>query len=220
MPGEFPSEPDADEAIAAANKLFAKPCLFEKSAVRIDDLPDDGVVEVAFAGRSNVGKSSLLNALIGRRDMARTSNTPGRTQALNLFNIADGALRLVDMPGYGYAKAPKTLVDGWNRLIQDYLRGRVELRRLCLLIDARRGVGPGDQAVMDGLDSAAVSYQVVLTKSDKLKPAELERVRAATEEALKKRAAARPEVLVTSSQKSRGIVELRAALVGLARPAL
>lgn len=211
------TEPETDaEALEAGRKLFARTCDFMKSVVRMDDLPPGDAVEVAFAGRSNVGKSSLLNALTGRKALARTSNTPGRTQALNYFSLADGALWLVDMPGYGFAKVPKHLVEGWTRLIHDYLRGRASLRRLCLLVDARHGLKPADIGLMDGLDKAAVSFQVVLTKIDKISEAQQRRVVDEVEAELKKHAAALPRVLVTSTKKGIGIDVLRAHLADLA----
>lgn len=207
-----------DEAIEAGRLLFAKECRFVIGVAGIGDLPADTLPEVAFAGRSNVGKSSLINALTGRKTLARTSNTPGRTQQLNFFDLG-GRLMLVDLPGYGYAKAPKGEVDRWNRLIRLYLKGRVGLRRLCLLIDSRHGVKAGDRQVMDLLDEAAVAYQLVLTKTDKIKRGELEtRIRDAAE-AIRKRAAASPQILATSAQDGTGIAELRAALAMLAAPA-
>ncbi len=171
---------------------------------------------MAFAGRSNVGKSSLLNALVGQHGLARTSNTPGRTQELNYFEVPGTRLFLVDMPGYGFAKAPKEKVDAWTALVKDYLRGRPSLVRVFLLIDARHGIKPPDLAVMELMDEAAVSYQAVLTKADKIKPHELERVRERTAEELAKHAAAYAEMLATSSQKGTGIAELRAEIARLA----
>lgn len=172
-------------------------------------------MEVAFAGRSNVGKSSLLNALTGRRQLARSSNTPGRTRALNLFARADGlGPVVVDMPGYGYAKAPKVEVAAWTRLVFDYLRGRPNLRRVYLLIDARHGPKPVDLEAMAVMDEAAVSYQAVLTKADKA--AGLDAIVAATQAALRRRAAAHPRVLATSAARNAGIEELRATIAALA----
>jgi len=183
-------------------------------------LPPQGPIEVAFAGRSNVGKSTLLNVLVGQRNLARASNTPGRTQALNFFvEEAEGdapSLALVDMPGYGYAEAPKAQVDAWNRLVRDYLRGRVTLRRVYVLIDARHGLKPNDIEVLDLLDKSAVSYQVVLTKADKVKPPALQERVAETLAAIARRPAAYPEVIATSAERGEGIEALREAIEGAA----
>lgn len=212
------ADPVADPAsIEAGRRLFAQDCNFVIGVTKMDDLPADDLPEVAFAGRSNVGKSTLINALTGRKTLARASNTPGRTQQLNFFDLG-GRLMLVDLPGYGYAKAPKGDVDRWNRLIELYLKGRVGLRRLCLLIDARHGLKPGDRRVMDLLDEAAVAYRIVLTKSDKARAADLDKHRQAIATEIAKRAAAGPEILVTSATKGIGIPELRAALATLATP--
>jgi len=197
------------EALEAGRKRFAGGAQFLLSAPHYGALPPTGPVEVAFAGRSNVGKSSLINALTRQNGLAKTSNTPGRTQALNFFAVGEG-LTLVDMPGYGYAKAPKATVDAWTALIHDYLRGRATLRRVYVLIDARHGIKTTDAPVFDTLDTAAVSYQVVLTKADKLKPGALRTVHEATGAALKKRPAAHPLVPVTSSAKGLGLDVLRA----------
>jgi GTP-binding protein len=178
-------------------------------------LPPPGPPEIAFAGRSNVGKSSLINAIAGRRALARVSNTPGRTQQINFFAVGD-ALIVVDLPGYGYAAAPKETVAGWTDLIKLYLKGRVTLRQVILLIDSRHGVKPNDVEIMDMLDRAAVPYQIVLTKADKLGVGQAERVRVATEAALLKHPAARTAVMVTSAEKKTGIEDLRALIVGLA----
>ena len=204
---------DTDDPAEAARKLFAGPIAFLKSAPTLEYLPAAAAPEVAFAGRSNVGKSSLLNALTNRNGLARTSNTPGRTQELNFFDVGQPlALRLVDMPGYGFATAPKDVVKKWRFLINDYLRGRQALKRAFVLIDSRHGVKPVDDDVMDMLDAAAVSYIVVLTKADKIKATELTDVLARTEASVRKRPAAHPHVLTTSSEKNMGIAELRTAL--------
>lgn len=184
-------------------------------AAQFDGLPPDELPEIAFAGRSNVGKSSLVNALTGRKTLARTSHTPGRTQQINFFDLG-GRLMLVDLPGFGYARAPKSAVHAWSALVRDYLRGRVGLRRICLLIDSRRGAGPRDVEVMDLLDKAAVPYQIVLTKADKTKTAALNACVADIAAALKPRAAAVPEILTTSARTGDGIPELRAILRTLA----
>ena len=181
-------------------------------------LPVTSLPEIAFAGRSNVGKSSVINALTGQTALARTSNTPGRTQQVNFFELGQ-QLMLVDLPGYGYAKAPKGVVKTWTGLAEQYLKGRPSLRRACLLIDARRGFMASDEAVMRALDEAAVSFLVVLTKSDKLKPAALERLRSECETVLKTHVAAYPLALPTSARNSDGIAELRAHLGALASPA-
>ena len=196
--------------------LFKGPCTFVKGVVRIDDLPRDGRPEIAFAGRSNVGKSSLINALTGQKSLARVSVTPGRTRELNFFTLGkDGRLLLVDMPGYGYARASKAEVKGWTRLIRDYLKGRRELKRVFLLIDARHGLKDADEPALDALGESAVSHQIVLTKADQVKAAELKERIAAIEAALKKRPAAFPDVLPTSSRTGEGIAELRAAIARL-----
>ena len=205
----------ADE-IVRGEALFKAPCEFVKGVVSIDALPQDGRPEIAFAGRSNVGKSSLINALTSRKTLARVSVTPGRTRELNFFTLGpDGALLLVDMPGYGYAKAPKSAVKGWTQLIQDYLRVRRELKRVFLLIDARHGIKANDRDTMTILDEAAVSYQAVLTKADKPKQSELAAVIAKTKAELSKRPAAYPQLLVTSARTGAGIPELRAAVATL-----
>ncbi len=194
-----------------AHKLFAGPCDFVKGVVDVDGLPQADMPEVAFAGRSNVGKSSLINALVNRHGLARTSNTPGRTQEINYFNLG-GKLHLVDLPGYGYAEAPKKRVQAWNQLIRDYLRGRVQLRRVYILIDSRHGVKPIDVEIMTLLDESAVSYQAVLTKTDKLKPGELAKVEASLAAKLAKRPAAFPSQMATSSVKTIGFEDLRGAI--------
>jgi GTP-binding protein len=205
------------EEIARGEALFKGPCVFVKGVTSIEALPDDGRPEIAFAGRSNVGKSSLLNALTGRKTLARVSVTPGRTREINFFTLGlTGALYLVDMPGYGYAKAPKSAVKGWTRLIGDYLRGRRELKRVFLLIDARHGIKPNDRETMKLMDESAVSYQAVLTKADKPKASGLEAVIAKAEAELAKHPAAYPQVLVTSARTGSGIPELRAAIAALA----
>ena len=195
--------------------LFTQNCDFLISAASFNQLPDTDLPEIAFAGRSNVGKSSLLNALTGRKNLARTSNTPGRTQQVNFFDLG-GRVMLTDLPGYGYAKAAKSVVDQWTRLIKSYLRGRVQLRRVCLLIDSRHGLKDTDREVMALMDEAAVAYQIVLTKCDKIKATELEKLLAKTDKEITKHVAAHPEILVTSSFKSLGIEEMRAALATLA----
>lgn len=202
------------ELIERARLLFAGRIEFLKSAPALHFLPDPDVPEVAFAGRSNVGKSSLLNALTGRKSIARTSVTPGRTQELNFFEVGDPTLlRLVDMPGYGFAKAPPKVVEQWRKLVRDFLRGRVVLKRALLLIDARHGIKEVDTEMMKMLDEAAVGYRVVLTKADKIKASELDQVYTETLAAARKRTAAYPEVLVTSSEKKMGIEDLRAAVL-------
>lgn len=201
--------------IETGRKIFAGACDFVMGVAALAQLPDPLSCEVAFAGRSNVGKSSLLNALTGRKALARTSNTPGRTRELNYFNIA-GALYLVDMPGYGYARAEKRLIEKWNALIRGYLRGRASLRRVFILVDSRHGLKAGDLETMDLLDETAVPYQIVMTKADKVKPEPLAAVIAGVTKALAKRPAAHPDIHLTSSVKGDGIAELRAEIVVLA----
>jgi GTP-binding protein len=200
--------------IEAGRLLFAREWRFATAAASLESLPKMRGVEIAIAGRSNVGKSSLINALTGRNALARTSNTPGRTQEL-IFFAGDPALTLVDMPGYGYAAAPKQKVQAWTELIHAYLRGRANLARVYVLVDARHGLKDADGPALDALSEAAVSHQVVLTKADQVKPVELAERIAATETALRKRAAAFPHVLTTSARDGTGIPELRAAIARL-----
>jgi GTP-binding protein len=201
----------APETVEAARKLFAGPCEFMAGATAVDALPEAGPPEIAFAGRSNVGKSSLLNALTGRKGLARASNTPGRTRELNYFDLG-GVLRLVDLPGYGYAEASARDIKAWSALTRDFLRGRQTLRRVLLLIDSRHGVKPTDVEVMDLLDAAAVSYAVVLTKIDKLQKREAEPAVSAAAGAIRKRPAAHPVVRAVSSAEGYGLSDLRADL--------
>ncbi len=216
--GDSGEEAARQAALEAGRLLFAKECKFLTAAAQDGQLPDLGLPEIAFAGRSNVGKSSLVNALTGRKTLARTSHTPGRTQQLNFFGLGE-RLVLVDLPGYGFARASKTDVKRWTGLTRNYLKGRSELRRVCLLIDSRHGLKDNDRDIMKELDVAAVSYQVVLTKTDKLKPTALAAVLKGVEAELAKRPAAHPDVAVTSSHKTQGIAELRATLATLAEPA-
>ncbi|HET9427905.1 MAG TPA: ribosome biogenesis GTP-binding protein YihA/YsxC [Allosphingosinicella sp.] len=202
---------DRDEL---ARRLFSGPVSFLKSAPQLQFLPDPTLPEIAFAGRSNVGKSSLLNRLTNRNGLARTSNTPGRTQELNIFEVGEPArLRLVDMPGYGFAKAPKDVARKWRFLINDYLRGRVVLKRTLLLIDSRHGLKDLDREVMKMLDDAAVSYRLVLTKADKIKATELAEVEARTVDESRRHPAAHPDIIVTSSETGLGMERLRSAVV-------
>ena len=209
------SEEERAAALAAGQQLFARPPRFLMGVADMRQLPPPFAAEVAFAGRSNVGKSSLINALFNRRDVARVSNTPGRTRELNYFTLADDRLALVDMPGYGYAKAPKSLVKKWQALVRDYLRGRPALRRVFILVDARHGIRPQDEAAMDLLDETAVNYQIVLTKADKMRKDALEKLVARTAAALEHRPAAYPEIHVTSARKKTGLEELRATIATL-----
>ncbi|MGP9804741.1 ribosome biogenesis GTP-binding protein YihA/YsxC [Paracoccus sp. NSM] len=207
------AEPDAETA-EAARLLFAGPVDFLKGVVAMDGLPPADRPEVCFAGRSNVGKSSLINALTGRKGIARASNTPGRTQEINYFTLGEKSY-LVDLPGYGFAKAPVAVVAKWQALLKNYLAGRPTLRRAFCLIDSRHGVKDVDHEIMKLLDKSAVPFQVVMTKTDKLGPSALKPVLAQVEEALQKHPAAYPEIVVTSSEKGHGIATLRAIIAGL-----
>ena len=203
-----------EDQLEAARVLFAREATFMMGAVAMDGLPDPDLPEVAFAGRSNVGKSSLINALVGMKKLARASNEPGRTREVNFF-VLDGRLRLVDLPGYGWAKASKSTVKQFQSVGRDYLRGRPNLKRAYLLIDARHGLKDVDIEPMDAFDKAAVSYQIILTKADKLKPSEVAAVTAKTQAAIAKRPAAFPRVLATSSEKGFGIPDLRAEIAAV-----
>ncbi|HLI67977.1 MAG TPA: ribosome biogenesis GTP-binding protein YihA/YsxC [Caulobacteraceae bacterium] len=205
------SDAFAPEALEAARVLFARPVRFELGAASVAGLPDPGLPEVAFAGRSNVGKSSLINALVGQKHLARASNEPGRTREVNLFRL-DERLRLVDLPGYGFARASKGEANRFQNLGRAYLRGRPSLKRAYLLIDARHGLKATDAPALDALDEAAVSYQIVLTKADKLKPAAVLAVTDAVLKAVSRRPAAFPRVLATSAETKQGLAELRAEI--------
>lgn len=194
--------------------VFSRPCTFLTSVYALDTLPTQNWPEVAFAGRSNVGKSSLINALFNHKGLAKTSSTPGRTQSLNFFNLGD-ILYVVDMPGYGYAEAPKSLVADWNKLLRTYLKGRPQLKRVFLLIDARHGLKDNDMEIMKMLDEAAVSYQIILTKEDKVKKDQVETVRYAIEKTFKEHPALHPNVLVSSSEKKTGVESIRRAVASL-----
>jgi GTP-binding protein len=218
-----PENDNQVEALGRARRFFAKPWIFVIGVPTMNFLPPEGPVEVAFAGRSNVGKSSLINALVNQKGLARTSNTPGRTQELNYF-VPDGfsgeegdlpPVAIVDMPGYGFAKAPKDQVAKWTRMVFSYLRGRSTLRRVFVLIDARHGLKANDLDVLNMLDTAAVSYQVVLTKADKIKIPALEILQNTIRQQIIKRPASYPVVLATSSQKHDGLDELRAEILSL-----
>jgi GTP-binding protein len=207
-------EGDSKELAERARKLFAGPVDFLKSAPGLKFLPDAEAPEIALAGRSNVGKSSLLNALTNRKGLARTSNTPGRTQELNFFDVGrPPQIRLVDMPGYGFAEAPKDLVKRWRFLVNDFLRGRAVLRRAFVLVDSRHGLKPVDVEIMDMLDGAALNYQLVLTKADKIKPTLLAEVVEQTAAQSAKHPAAHPHLIATSSETGLGIAELRTAIL-------
>ncbi|MEO0034585.1 MAG: hypothetical protein RLZZ501_608 [Pseudomonadota bacterium] len=222
LSGDLPAAgPDAAALEAAARVeagrlLFARECRFLRGVVALDGLPPADLPELAFSGRSNVGKSSIINALTGRNGLARTSNTPGRTQELNYFDLG-GRLVLVDLPGYGFASAPKTEVARWTRLVESFLRGRSVLRRVVVLVDSRHGLKDSDRDMMSMLDRAAVVYQVVLTKADKITPGALEATRERVVAEIAKRGAAHPSVIATSSQTGLGLADLRAELATLAR---
>jgi GTP-binding protein len=214
----YPQREIDAETLEVGRLLFAKECRFVAGAGNPGALPPDTLPEIAFIGRSNVGKSSLVNALTGRRMLARTSNTPGRTRQINFFDLG-GRLMLVDLPGYGYAEASKGAVRAWTALVEHYLTGRASLRRACLLIDARRGITETDRPTLALCDEAALSYQIVLTKADAVKPAELASVSASVAGELARRRAAHPEIHLTSAEQRRGIAALRATLTGFAEPA-
>ena len=205
---------EEDPLVEEARRLFSGRVEFLLSAPSLDFLPEADFPEVAFAGRSNVGKSSLINAVTGRRSIARTSVTPGRTQELNFFEVGEPTrLRLVDMPGYGFAKAPPKVVEKWRRLVRDFLRGRAVLKRALVLIDSRHGIKPPDEEMLKMLDEAAVGYRLVLTKADKVKASELAATLAKVEAQARKHVAAHPVIHVTSAEKGMGIAELRAAVL-------
>lgn len=206
--------PEQEELAKEASRLFSGRVEFLLSAPQLKHLPDPDYPEVAFAGRSNVGKSSLINALTGRKAIARTSVTPGRTQELNFFEVGDPTqFRFVDMPGYGFAKAPLKVVENWRKLVRTFLRGRVPLKRTLVLVDSRHGLKDTDRDMMTMLDEAAVGYRLVLTKTDKVKASALEEVRAKVEAEARKHPAAYPQIHMTSSEKGMGLEELRAAIL-------
>ncbi|WP_347303075.1 ribosome biogenesis GTP-binding protein YihA/YsxC [Croceibacterium sp. TMG7-5b_MA50] len=212
---ETPAPPELPpELVEQARRLFAGRVEFLLSAPQLQFLPEPDFPEVAFSGRSNVGKSSLINAVTGRKAIARASVTPGRTQELNFFEVGDPVqMRLVDMPGYGFAKAPVKVVERWKQLVRTFLMGRTVLRRTLVLVDSRHGIKPPDLEMMKMLDEAAVGYRLVLTKADKVKASELEATRAAVAAEARKHSAAYPQLHVTSAEKGMGIAELRAAIL-------
>ena len=212
----FPLAEDADEiSLEKGRLLFARGADFVKGVVAMDGLPPADRLEICFSGRSNVGKSSLINALTGRKNLARASNTPGRTQEINFFTLGESHY-VVDLPGYGYAEAPVAVVEKWQKLLKAYLSGRVSLRRAFVLIDTRHGIKAVDDEIMTLLDQSAVTFQVVMTKADKVKEAERDKILAQVRKALSKHPAAYPELLMTSSEKGWGIENLRALIAGLA----
>lgn len=213
---EFKLAEFSQEQIDEGNQLFKKPCTFVLSVANLEQLPLTEMPEVAFAGRSNVGKSSIINAVTSQKGLAKTSNTPGRTQMLNYFNLND-AIHIVDLPGYGYAQAPEAMVKQWQKLITAYLQGRVNLKRVFLLIDSRHGIKKVDSEIMDMLDKAAVTYQVVLTKTDKIGYKALEQVVEDTKKAIEKHPAAYVNILTTSSEKNIGLDMLRAEICELTK---
>ncbi len=211
---DFNLEKFKQSELDKANSLFHGKCDFLLGVAKFEQLPDANLPEIAFSGRSNVGKSSIINALFFNKKIAKTSNTPGRTQQLNYFNFSD-RLYLVDLPGYGFAKAPDKVVKSWQNLIAAYLQGRVNLKRVFLLIDSRTGIKKNDADIMEMLDKAAVTYQIVLTKIDKINKQELELVSQKISAELQEHAAAYPSIIATSSEKSLGIDELRAEIISL-----
>jgi len=219
LPDIFPARALAPEPLEAGRLLFARECRFVAGAADAAALPGESLPEIAFIGRSNVGKSSLVNALTGRTTLARTSQTPGRTRQINFFSLADRVM-LVDLPGYGYAAASKSAVKAWTALVERYLRGRASLRRACLLVDARHGIMAADRPVLRLCDEAALSYQVILTKADKLRPAERDAIAEAVAAELLSHGAAHPEIHLTSAADGGGIAALRATLAGFAAPPL
>ena len=218
MAGQIFKGDDANpEQVEFGRKLFASNCQFFAGSTELENLPPPGLPEIAFAGRSNVGKSSLINSLTGQTALARTSRTPGRTQQLNFFNLGN-RITLVDMPGYGYARASKSKIRDWTNLMHDYLQGRVNLQRLCLLIDARHGIKDSDETLMNELDQAAVVYQIILTKADKVSKSMLIDFAKSFDAIRKKHPAGHPDIIATSARKNFGIQELRLSLAALAGP--
>ncbi len=211
---DFATPEYSQEKLKEAEAFFKQPCEFVLGVAKLEQLPLSEMPEIAFAGRSNVGKSSIINALTGKKGLAKTSNTPGRTQQLNYFNLAD-KIYIVDLPGYGYAQAPENMVKQWQKLIFAYLQGRVNLKRVFVLIDSRHGIKKVDLEIMEMLDKAAVTYQIVLTKTDKISSKALEKVLTETRKIIKEHAAAYVSVLATSSEKKQGLNELRYEIFSL-----